>query len=456
MWPRGEKESTAAGFSGKEGEIRLMVLAPGHFHASLLQKSRIPQINDSVYVYAPHGTELDQYLQSIESYNNRPEDPTQWKLNVYAGDDFLERMIAERKGNVVVLAGNNKEKTRYIFESVNAGLHVLSDKPMAINKKNFQLLEQAYDSARANNVLIYDLMTERYDALNIIERELLQNKELFGELMTGNEEEPAVFMESVHHFYKEVSGKPLIRPAWYYDVEQQGEGITDVTTHLIDLVNWKCFLDEEINYRDDVDVVSAAHWPTVLSLSDFTRSTGVGEFPGYLNKYVKDSKLHVYANGTIHYRVNDINVALKVLWNYQASPGGGDTFTAYMRGSKATLRTVQDKAHGFVKQLYIEKVEGVDATTFDVALEQSITEIQRKYPQVSAKPSSDTTGEYRIDIPLEVREPHETHFGYVGKKFFDCLIEKNLPEWENSNTLAKYYITTTALEKANGHFSETK
>ncbi|MFQ8805711.1 MAG: putative oxidoreductase C-terminal domain-containing protein [Alistipes indistinctus] len=33
----------------------------------------------------------------------------------------------------------------------------------------------------------------------------------------------------------------MTRPAWYYDVTQQGEGIADVTTHLIDLAAWKCF-----------------------------------------------------------------------------------------------------------------------------------------------------------------------------------------------------------------------
>lgn len=435
-------------FSGKEGEVRLMVLAPGHFHASLLQKNKIPQINDSVYVYAPQGAELDQYLASIDAYNNCMENPTQWKEVVYAGDDFLKRMISDKKGNVVVLAGNNKDKTRYIFESVNAGFHVLSDKPMAINKETFHLLEQAFDSARIHNVLLYDMMTERYDVLNMIERRLMQDKDLFGELQTGSENDPAVFMESVHHFYKEVSGKPLIRPAWYYDVEQQGEGIADVTTHLIDQVNWKCFPEATIDYRRDIGDISATRWPTVLTLSDYTRSTGLESFPDYLNKYVKDSRLHVFANGTIHYQVKGVHVALKVVWNYQAPPEGGDTFTAYAKGSKAVLRTIQDKAHRFVKQLYIEKAEDADVSVFNAALLQAITEIQRVYPQVSAKPLPGKSGEYLIDIPLEVREPHEIHFGYVAQKFFDYLVDKNLPEWENSNTLAKYFITTTALEKA--------
>ncbi|WP_418892561.1 putative oxidoreductase C-terminal domain-containing protein [Limibacterium fermenti] len=451
-----KKESAVNGALGKDGEIKLMVLAPGHFHASLLQKndlsllndSTIALISDSVYVYAPLGAELEQYLANIDQYNHRSENPTQWKERVYTGTDFLEKMLADKKGNVVVLAGNNRDKTRYIFESVKAGIHVLSDKPMAVNKENFHLLEQAYDSARAHHVLIYDMMTERYDALNIIERKLLHHQELFGKLETGTSDNPAIYMESVHHFYKEVSGNPLIRPAWYYDVEQQGEGIADVTTHLIDLVNWKCFPEQVINYLKDVDVVDATHWPTELSLADFARSTGMDAFPDYLGKYIKDSKLQVYANGTIHYRVKDVNVALKVVWNYQAPQGGGDTFTAYIKGSRATLKTVQDKSHQFIKQLYIEKGNKTDAVAFETALNQAMTEIQNDYPQVSAKAVSGKEGVYLIDIPVEIREPHEAHFGYVGKQFFNYLIGQDLPEWENSNTLAKYFITTTAVEKA--------
>jgi len=50
-----------------------------------------------------------------------------------------------------------------------------------------------------------------------------------------------VVIESVHHFFKEVSGKPLIRPAWFFDVRQQGEALPDVGTHLVDLVQWMCF-----------------------------------------------------------------------------------------------------------------------------------------------------------------------------------------------------------------------
>ena len=73
--------------------------------------------------------------------------------------------------------------------------------------------------------MLYDIMTERYEITTIIQRELSMIPEVFGALQKGTPEEPAITKESVHHYFKYVSGSPLIRPAWYYDVKQQGEGL---------------------------------------------------------------------------------------------------------------------------------------------------------------------------------------------------------------------------------------
>lgn len=435
-------------FSGKAGEVKLIVLAPGHFHANLLQKSTIPQVNDSVFVYASaENIGLKQYLSAIGSFNQRDENPTNWKTILYTGDDFLDKMVTDKKGNVVVLAGNNREKTEYILSAVDAGLNILSDKPMAINREDFLLLEEAYTNADQQNVLLYDMMTERYDMLNIIERELINDHDLFGELQPGTPEDPAVYMESTHHFYKEVSGTPLIRPAWYYDVEQQGEGIADVTTHLIDLLFWKLFPDHSIDYNRDIGDISSTHWPTDIALSQFTQSTGETTFPDYLQKDVDDSILKVYANGTLHFTVKNRHTTLKVIWNYQAPEGGGDTFRSVVKGTKAILKTVQDKEQDFVKQLYIQKPDGSDENQFSGNLQKAIEKIQTTYPFVSVS-STSTKGEYLINIPLENREGHESHFRYVAEDFFSFLTHKDMPEWEKTNTLAKYYITTKGIEVA--------
>ena len=59
---------------GSQAEVTLITIDPGHFHAGLVQKFSQPQINDTVYVYAPEGEDLNQHLQRIESYNNHVQD----------------------------------------------------------------------------------------------------------------------------------------------------------------------------------------------------------------------------------------------------------------------------------------------------------------------------------------------------------------------------------------------
>ena len=135
-----------ASCSGSAGQrpLRLVVLDPGHFHASLLQKNALAELSDTVRVYAPEGEEVEQYLAAVASYNGRAEEPTSWREVVYTGPDYLERMVGERAGDLVVLAGNNRKKTGYILASVKAGYHVLSDKPLAVCREDFDTLRAAY------------------------------------------------------------------------------------------------------------------------------------------------------------------------------------------------------------------------------------------------------------------------------------------------------------------------
>ena len=73
-------------------------------------------------------------------------------------------------------------------------------------------------------------MTERYEITTMLQKALVNDPAVFGHLLTGSLERPAVTKESVHHLFKYVSGKPLRRPAWFFDVAQQGEGLVDITT----------------------------------------------------------------------------------------------------------------------------------------------------------------------------------------------------------------------------------
>jgi hypothetical protein len=72
--------------------------------------------------------------------------------------DFLQRMLDEQKGNLVILSGNNSRKADYILRSVQAGYNVLSDKPMVITPGDLEKLKQAFAEAQKRGVAPERLM----------------------------------------------------------------------------------------------------------------------------------------------------------------------------------------------------------------------------------------------------------------------------------------------------------
>ncbi len=425
-------------------DIKLVTLDPGHFHAALVQKTMYPNVDSVVHVYAPDGPDLQFHQARINSYNTRSENPARWKQQVYTGSDFMEKMLLEKRGNVVVMSGNNQKKTEYILKALEAGFHVLADKPMAINKRNFEQLKTAFDVADKNKVLLYDIMTERYEITTMLQRELSFLPQIFGQLEKGSPDNPAVTKESVHHFYKYVSGSILTRPPWFMDVTQEGEGIVDVTTHLVDLIQWECFPEQVIDYKKDLQFNSARRWTTDMTASQFRAITKLNSFPDYLNKdVVSDSILKVYSNGEINYKLRGIHAKVSVVWAYQAPEGTGDTHYSIMRGTRSNLVIRQGKEQNFKPALYIEPVS--KNTISDDVLKGAFTSVQTKYPGLELKK---TTAGWEVIIPEKYREGHEAHFARVTEKFLQYVKQGSLPAWEVPNMIAKYYTTTSALELA--------
>lgn len=427
----------------KSYAVKLITVDPGHFHAALVQKIMYDQVSPDVYVYAPQGPDYLQHLDRIKSYNSRTTNPTAWNEITYTGPDFFEKMIAEKKGNVVVLSGNNRKKAEYITKSINAGINVLADKPMIISPEDFPSLESAFKAAKEKGVLLYDIMTERYEVTTILQKLLSENTKVFGTLTTGSKEEPAVTKVSVHHFSKIVSGSPLLRPAWFFDVQQQGEGIVDVTTHLVDLVQWECFPEQILN-PSDVSVLNARRWPTLISKQEFKDVTGFEEFPDYLQKDVKDGKLNVFSNGEMVYQIKGIFAKVSVEWKYQAPPGGGDTHYSVMHGTKCDLIIRQGAEEKFLPTLYIEKVKGMTMSQFETELKDAIESL----PYDSLKIEAVNKNALKISVPSKYRVTHEEHFGQVMAKFLEYMKVGKLPEWEVPCMITKYYTTTSALKLA--------
>ena len=425
--------------------IRLITINPGHFHAALVQKEMYRGIDAVVNVYAPDGAELQAHLDLIKQYNERKEKPANWEEKVYTGNDFLNRMLAEKKGNVVVIAGNNRRKTEYIKKSIDAGFNVLGDKPMAINYSDFNSLRQSFAEASKKHLLLYDIMTERSEITNILQKEFAHIPEVFGELKKGTANDPSVVLESVHFFYKNVSGKTLVRPDWFFDPLQQGDAITDVGTHLIDLVQWECFPDQIINYKKDIKILSSKTWTTPLTLSQFTIITKKDAFPDFLRKYVKDdSILQTQADGEINYMLKNIHAKVTARWEYKAPEGSGDTHYSILKGTKAALEIKQGKEEGFQPTLYIIPVEKQE-NQFVSALKKAVEKLDMAYPGISIEKNGEG---WKVVIPQKYKVGHEAHFGQVMTRYLQYLKEKKLPDWEVPDMLAKYYTSTKALQVA--------
>ena len=426
-------------------KLKLMTLDPGHFHAALVQKKMYKNVDSVVYVYAPEGKDIELHIDRIRGFNTRKEDPTMWVEEVYMGPDFFEKMLKEKPGNVLVLSGNNAKKDDYIIRTINLGIHILADKPMIISPEAFPTLENAFKLAAENNVLLYDIMTERYEITTILQKKLSEIPEIFGQLLPGSPEQPSITKESVHHFFKYVSGNPLIRPAWFFDVEQQGEGIVDVTTHLVDLVQWECFPEQIINYPEDIEIINAQRWTTDMSPEQFKKVTGLDSYPEYLTKDIEDGILKVYSNGDIVYKIKDIHAKVSVIWKYQAPEGTGDTHYSVMRGSNSDLIIRQGAEEGYKPILYVS-AKG-DTAAFSSALNRVIgTDLQKTYPGIAVEKISES--EWKVNIPDEYKVGHEAHFSQVTEKYLEYLEKGNMPAWEVPNMLAKYYITTSALALA--------
>jgi len=410
-------------------EFRLITLDPGHFHAALVQKEMYPGVSARAAVYAPLDGDLIEHLSRVARFNQRRESPTLWELDIHTGPDSLGRMLRDRPGNLVVLSGRNGAKIERIRASLDAGLNVLADKPWIIRPDDLPALEAALSTAAARGLLAYDIMTERYEITSILQRELVNDPEVFGEVLAGTPEEPAVRMESVHHILKLVAGAPNPRPAWFFDIHEQGEALSDVGTHLVDLAQWTLFPERAIGFRTDIRLLAASRWPTHITADEFRQVTGV---PG--------PALDYYCNTGLSYALRGIHVKLDVLWRWEAPAGSGDTHFAVYRGSKASVEVRQGIEENYQPELYVApRHPGVKA-----ALAGKIAALALRYPGIALE---DQGNRWRVAIPGEYRVGHEAHFAQVTRQFFEYWRHpETFPAWENANMLAKYFTCTKGVE----------
>jgi predicted dehydrogenase len=414
----------------------IVVLNPGHFHAGLTLRKSHPRLHEDVYVYSEDGPDVESFLRIVQSFNERPKDPTRWKLHVYRGPDYLEHLRAERPGDVAIIAGRNDTKMASIHRLHADGFYVLGDKPWLIAASELGMLNQTAPTPP----LAMDILTERHEAATLVQKALTEHSAVFGEFRTGGDE-PAIAMKSVHHLYKIVNQKPLVRPAWFFDTAVQGEGMTDVTTHLVDLVQWMTGRGQPFQYERDIELLSARQWPTPVPQDIFGRITGLPDFPAALRNRVEGGALQYLCNAGLSYRVRGVAVYLESLWNLAIPEGGGDTHDAIVRGTRADLVIEQGPATRFVTELTVRPLE--NDTAFARALTDAVASLQSTFPGIAVEPTDQV---YRITIPAALRTTHEEHFAAVLEEFLGYIDSGEQPANLGPDLIAKHTLLARAAE----------
>ena len=418
----------------------LLILNPGHFHAALVLREGHSSLSDEIYVYSEAGPELDHFLEIVESFNNREVNPTCWQINVYRGQNSLEKLIAEKKGDIAVLAGRNNTKMKHIDTLNRAGFAILADKPWVTTSAALPFLRSTLASDRP---LAADIMTERYEIATLLQKEFLAEKDVFGKIRIEQDGSPAVFKECVHHLYKIVNGRPLIRPVWYFDINVQGEGIVDTTIHLVDMTQWMLFPGVPIDYEKDIELLEARRWATRVPLDKFAKITGSDQFPRAVDEYVIEDTLDYFCNGELIYRIKGVPVHLREIWHLDEPPGGRDTHRSLIKGTRSDLMIRQLPEAEFKTELLI--VPHDDKEQVEKAVQESLENWSDRYPGLSAVPEKNAL---RIDIPDSLRTTHEQHFYRVRDAFIENLDHGTAPPEHRACTLAKYTLLAEARTKA--------
>ncbi len=420
----------------------LMVLDPGHFHAALTLRERHPRVSDEVVVYVPDGPgdgggrAAAEFLDLLTAFNQRAQRPTQWRVVVRAGPEPLARLLAERLGDVVILAGRNDRKMALVRRLHDAGLHVLADKPW---------MTTAAALADVRHVLgggarVMEMMTGRHATTSRLAERLVGEPEIFGGFDEG--EGPAIRLASVHHLEKVVNGAPVRRPPWYFDVRVQGDGVADIPTHLVDQAQ-RFLAAGGVVMRDGAELLAVRRWSTPVPRALFTRVTGLADFPPDLRPDVPGDVLAYAGNAELSFRLGGIRVHLTTRWDLTEPPGGGDETSATVVGTGARVRVEQGRRTGFRRRLFVEPRAGRSGV--GAALERAMAGWQPEFPGLAAVVSPEG---FEIEVPAGPGTAHEAQFPLVLDEFLRAIESGRWPDERAAETLAKYELLARALASA--------
>jgi predicted dehydrogenase len=409
----------------------LLFLDPGHFHAALTLRVTQPRVADEVFVYAREGPELRDFLTLLDRFNGRASSATRWRPVVTTSDDPLARLVAERRGDVVVLAGRNGGKARTIRRLHESGFHVLADKPWLVEPGDLEHVR----ASLAGWPLAAEIMTGRHDVAAGLVKRIAGTPALFGAF---RDDGSAIEQESVHQLEKLVDGAPLRRPWWYFDVRVQGSGPVDIPTHIVDQAQWLVGDD-----RAQPTLISARAWSTDVPEAAFRRITGETGFANELAPFIRDRVLSYRCNAELVYRIGRVTASASTRWNLAPSPSGGDATQTRVRGTRADVRLEQSANTGHRRKVFVES--HTDPAGFARDLREAVATWQAALPGLDMVPAG--TDAYELTMPPTLDGGHETHFPRVLDDFLGIVDAQRWPGALVERTLNKYALLAEAAAK---------
>jgi predicted dehydrogenase len=285
-------------------------------------------------------------------------------------------------------------------------------------------------------------MPDRHELLARLRKRVVDTPELFGTFSVDDPQGPAIELGSTHHLCKRVDGRALRRPAWYYDVREQGDGMVDVQSHLTDQAQW--LVDGSLHYDFDRDVriESARRWSTPVPPELFHESTGESVYPEALAPWIRDGVLHYPCNGEIGYRLRGISVRQVADWGQREPEGGGDLHHACLRGTRAVLTVRHGPQTGYLPEVHVEPRPGV---VLDDALAGVVADWQADFPGLGAEP---TGGGFRFTAPPALHTTHESHFALALSEFLDHVDAGCWPDDLRPRLRTRYRLLAEARELA--------
>lgn len=417
----------------------LLFLDPGHFHAALTLREVHPGVAEEIVVYAPEGPDLRDFLALVDRFNRRAERPTRWQPLVRPGPEPVARLVEERRGDAVILAGRTRGKASAIRRLHEAGFHVLADKPWLVSPADL-------DDVRASQggwPLAMEIMTGRHEVVARVAARLVGDAEILGDLRDEPGGPPAIEIDSVHHLEKRVDGAPLRRPVWFFDVGVQGSGAVDIPTHLVDRTQW-LMEGRGAAPGEVLELLSARAWTTPVPGEAFARITGEPAFPPALGPFVDGGVLAYLGNAEIRYRIHGITVRMGTRWDLAPPPGGGDSHSMVVRGTRVHLRLDQGPHTGHRRQLVVEPLAGAPGVVR--ALEAALVRWQAELPGLALRPGGERRHE--VVVPAGLDAGHESHFALVLDEFIRAVDDGQWRRELSARTVAKYALLAAAAETA--------